>query len=78
MKHVSNSTYLCFGCRTTVRREDYSRWPKCSHCGKDMVGIGKHWRAPKQTNMKAWKELQEKIEEIIRRRKLEPPYNIHL
>jgi hypothetical protein len=62
-----------------VRRDDGGcSWPKCPGCGKDTVCIGKHWRVPKLIDVKTWKELEEKIEEIIRCRKLSPPYKINL
>jgi len=44
-------TYACIECRIAQKRN-----PHCPR-GHDMVWMGRFWRAPKKTNIKAWNRV---------------------
>jgi hypothetical protein len=59
-----SSHHVCFSCRKAFKKPASTRsgfvvladqiYP-CSVCQKPMVGIGKNFRAPKQSNLRAWR-----------------------
>lgn len=48
---LQSQTYACVICRIAQKRN-----PHCSR-GHDMVWMGRFWRAPKKTNIKAWQRV---------------------
>ncbi len=48
---LQSQTYACVICRIAQKRS--------SHCsrGHEMVWMGRFWRAPKKTNIKAWQRV---------------------
>ena len=68
--------YACFQCRMvkTRRRRKVSQFEtsygivrdpqapaRCSGCGKDMVYVGPHFRAPKMRDTRAWNALKPQL-----------------
>ena len=61
-----STTYVCFDCRVTrrARRGIHSPTngaPKCQECSEPMHWLGKIWRAPKRTNIRAWERMKEVV-----------------
>jgi hypothetical protein len=55
----SNSTGVCFDCRTTVRREQLKpKLPVCSQCHKPCIHLGKKIAIPCKSNSRAWELLR--------------------
>lgn len=48
----SNSTFACVFCRLALKSAG-----NCRECGAPLKNMGKHWRAPKKNNLKAWKRV---------------------
>lgn len=51
MLGLQSQTYACVICRIAQKRN-----PHCSR-GHDMIWMGRFWRAPKKTNIKAWQRV---------------------
>lgn len=49
---VSNGKYVCVPCRNAFKGVY-----KCPDCGEEMRYMGKHWRAPRKKNVKAWRRI---------------------
>ena len=58
---IAKVTYVCCGCRRTVRRYQFTDHPSCPSCGKEMTDIGYRWRVPKRTDDKGWHEVWERF-----------------
>ncbi|HNQ79425.1 MAG TPA: hypothetical protein PLA03_13785 [Acidobacteriota bacterium] len=59
---MSNRNYICFKCRTTVRREDNAeREVKCPHCGANTENIGYKIPIPPKVKIKVWQNLEEQL-----------------
>jgi len=60
---VSNHNWVCFECRTTVRKPksdaNAPTLPACSRCGASLVNIGYKIDVPRKSDVKAWKALRE-------------------
>jgi hypothetical protein len=50
----SNSQFICIPCRQVFRQTD-----KCPNCGGAMALRHHKWRAPRKTNRKAWKLIEQ-------------------
>ncbi len=48
---LQSQTYACVICRIAQKRN-----PHCSR-GHEMIWMGRFWRAPKKTNIKAWQRV---------------------
>ncbi len=71
MKGVpSEATWVCFTCRTAVRRVSYyAHEVPCSTCGDPCQALGYKIRIPARRHAKAWKKLEADLAE--RQRKAE-------
>lgn len=59
---MSNRKYVCFNCRTSVRREANSdRAVKCPFCGADAVNIGYKIPIPLRTKIREWQALEQQL-----------------
>ncbi len=57
---MSNSNYVCFRCRTSIRHPKISRKaPKCLACGEECFCLGSKVAIPKHDDEKAWKKLRD-------------------
>ena len=50
---ATNHTYLCVSCRWV-----HKAYGLCPKCGESMRDMGYRWRAPKRTNLKAWRLIE--------------------
>lgn len=64
---MSNTNYVCFSCRTAVRRpkryfrpQDSSS-PRCSQCSKPCVELSDRIPLPSKHKTKAWQKLQQDL-----------------
>ena len=59
---MSNRKYICFKCRTSVRREaNAEREVKCPSCGDSTVNIGYKIPIPPKSKIKEWQNLEEQL-----------------
>ncbi len=59
---MSNRKYICFKCRTSVRREaNTEREVKCPSCGAISVNIGYKIPIPPKAKIKEWQNLEEQL-----------------
>jgi hypothetical protein len=57
---MSKRNWVCFGCRTAVRREEPpSRPVMCANCGEPRVNLGYKIPIPEKSNVKGWQALRE-------------------
>ncbi len=64
---MSNVTWVCFECRTTVRRPSYGKEAVlCSSCGKTCRDVGYKLRLPPKRQTKQWRELLVAIQQEAR------------
>lgn len=54
---VSRSHYCCPTCFIAIKGEHSFREKKCSSCGGPMVGMGKHFKAPRKANKAQWRKV---------------------
>jgi hypothetical protein len=63
----SNSTWVCFDCRTALRRSRFAqladRSLACPGCGRRCVNLGKKIAIPPKSNTREWKALQNMFRE---------------
>lgn len=64
---MSNTNYVCFSCRTAVRRpkryfrpQDSSS-PRCSQCSKSCVELSDRIPLPSKHKTKEWQKLQQDL-----------------
>jgi len=58
----SNSTWVCFDCRTSIRRGSLSpKLPVCPTCHKACTHLGKKIAIPRKSDLKGWVALRESI-----------------
>ena len=61
----SNTTLVCFDCRTALRRPRLAplnpRSVVCPKCGRKCINVSKKIAIPPKSNARAWKALREKI-----------------
>lgn len=79
---MSNRKYVCFKCRTAVRREANSeRSVLCPLCGSAAVNVGYKVPIPPKSKGKEWaaleKQLSQEASEIIAAEALERVQRIH-
>ena len=53
---MSSDTYICIPCRFVTK----SVWgANCPKCREPMKNMGTHWRAPKKSNERAWRLIEQ-------------------
>ena len=60
--------FACFDCRKTFKQAGSSNWDSnvperpylCPECKRPMARLGRHYKAPRQRAVKAWKEVEAK------------------
>ena len=63
---MSNRKFVCFSCRTAVRRDTNSvREVLCPECGAVATHVGYKVPLPAKTKVKEWVDLQQQIESHI-------------
>jgi hypothetical protein len=58
--------FACFACRKTFKQPGSSNWDEyiperpypCPECKQPMARMGRHFKAPRQRAMKAWREVE--------------------
>ena len=59
---ASNHNWVCFQCRTAVRRPNTNQAvPKCMSCGNDCYCLGYKVAIPKKSDIKAWRQINDFI-----------------
>jgi hypothetical protein len=59
---MSKRNYVCFNCRTAVRREQYiDRDVLCPDCGKPCENIGYKIPVPAKSKPQEWEDLRERF-----------------
>jgi hypothetical protein len=55
---MSNHSWACFTCRTTVRRPSPSKDVRCRQCGQQSEYLGTKIPIPAKSKLKEWKALE--------------------
>ena len=55
---MSNHSWACFSCRTTVRRPSPSKDVRCRQCGRQSEYLGTKIPVPAKSKLKEWKALE--------------------
>lgn len=79
---MSNRKYVCFKCRTAVRREaNTERSVLCPLCGAEAVNLGYKIPIPPKSKAKEWaaleKQISQEASEIMATKALERVQRIH-
>jgi len=53
----------CFKCRIAFHDANLKKERPCPECGKEMVNVGHHFRAPRRANIRRWKALEKYVVE---------------
>jgi hypothetical protein len=53
----------CFKCRIAFHDATLKKERPCPECGKEMVNVGHHFRAPRRANVRRWKALEKYVVE---------------
>src|SRR5689334_22195798 len=69
--------FVCFACRKMFKKTAYAQLPgakrpstyeeyqpTCPQCGQLMHNLGKEFEPPKQRNLKAWRDVEQRYLEI--------------
>ena len=57
-------SFACFTCRTAQKRHfeatpnDYPTTMECPVCKDQMINLGRHFKAPKKSNISQWKKVK--------------------
>lgn len=62
--------FACFACRKTFKQPGSSTWDcnvperpfPCPNCKQAMVRMGRHFKAPPQRAIRAWREVEERYQ----------------
>jgi hypothetical protein len=58
---MSKRNWVCFDCRSVVRREDYENETLvCATCSQPRVNLGYKTRIPARSRVKEWESLRER------------------
>lgn len=69
--HATNKVHFaCFACRKAFKQQGSSNWDsnvperpfECPNCQQPMVRLGRYFKAPRQRDLKAWREVQRRFE----------------
>ncbi len=57
-------SFACFSCRTAQKRHfdatpnDYPKTMECPICKDTMINLGRHFKAPKKSDLNQWKKVK--------------------
>jgi hypothetical protein len=62
--------FACFACRKAFKQSGSSNWDSkvperpfpCPECNQPMARLGRHFKAPRQRAIRAWRKVQELYE----------------
>jgi hypothetical protein len=62
--------FACFGCRKTFKQPGSSNWDinvperpfRCPNCKQPMVRMGRHFKAPSQRAVRAWRAVERRYQ----------------
>ena len=63
---TNKAHFACFACRKTFKQAGSSNWDSnvierpfpCPDCKQPMVRLGRHFKAPSQRAVRAWREVE--------------------